>query len=473
LLNVLVLYSPLTVGGVVLLLTEFPQLNALLGAGPLAFTSWPFYLDALVASSVLLFGFVLVGLLFQVTVPRVLNLAIKPDKVYRLYGFHYWIHRLIARMTNIKFFTYLFGDSSYIVHYLRCLGYDLSNVEQTGSNFGTEVKHETPFLCSVGSGTMVADGLSIVNADFSSTSFRVSRASIGPHNFLGNYVTYHSQGKTGDNCLLATKVMVPLDGEVREGVGLLGSPSFAIPRSVERDSRFDHLKSEDGLRCGLAAKNKHNAVTMGLYLLVRWIYLFGATLLAMGAVDLYHSFGASVIVLANVLILLFGVVYFVLIERAVTRFQALKPLFCSIYDLRFWRIERLWKVPAVAYLQVFNGTPFKNVIWRLLGVRLGRRVFDDGCYMSERTMVAIGDDCMLNAETRIQPHSQEDGAFKSDRITIGAGCTVGIGALVHYGVTMGDGAMLAPGSFLMKGEEIPQRARWGGNPAREIQVSGK
>ena len=40
--------------------------------------------------------------------------------------------------------------------------------------------------------------------------------------------------------------------------------------------------------------------------------------------------------------------------------------------------------------------------------------------------------------------------------------------MVHYGVTMGDGSELAPDSFLMKGEEIPPRARWGGNPAREM-----
>ena len=33
---------------------------------------------------------------FVVTVPRLLNLAIKPDKVYRLYGFHYSVHRAIA-----------------------------------------------------------------------------------------------------------------------------------------------------------------------------------------------------------------------------------------------------------------------------------------------------------------------------------------------------------------------------------------
>ncbi len=469
LLNVLVLGVPLVVGGVAILLAEVPQLNALVGAAPLALTSWTFYGDALVASLVLFFGFLLVGLLVVVTVPRVLARAIRPGKVYCLYGFRYWAHRVLARMTNLRFFTYLFGDSSYIVHYLRCLGYKLSPVEQTGSNFGLDVRHETPYLSSVGSGTMVADGLSIINADFSSTSFRVSRATIGPRNFLGNYIAYPSQGRTGDNCLLATKVMVPIDGEVREGVGLLGSPSFEIPRSVQRDSRFDHLTSGDELRRRLAAKNRHNVATMGLYLLVRWGYFFGVTLLALGAVDLYFSFGASVIALAIVLSVLFSVVYFVLVERAATVFRALRPQYCSIYEPYFWWHERYWKLSTQPNL--LSGTPFKGLVWRLLGVRLGKRVFDDGCIIMEKAMVAIGDDCALNAGSIIQCHSQEDGAFKSDRISIGARCSLGVGALVHYGVTINDGAVLAPDSFLMKGEEVPPYAWWGGNPAREMPAA--
>ena len=109
------------------------------------------------------------------------------------------------------------------------------------------------------------------------------------------------------------------------------------------------------------------------------------------------------------------------------------------------------------------------MLWRLLGVRIGRRVFDDGCVLTERTFVTIGDDCTLNVGSVIQCHSQEDGAFKSDRIVIGAGCTLGVGAFVHYGVTMGDGAVLAADSFLMKGEEMPPSALWGGNPAKKMR----
>ena len=400
-----------------------------------------------------------------------MGLVVRPDKVYPLYGFHYALQRATARMTNIKFFAWLFGDSSYIVYYLRGLGYDLSRVEQTGSNFGTEVQHESPLLVSVGSGTMVADGLSVLNADFSSTSFRLSRATIGPHNFLGNNIAYPAGGRTGDNCLLATKVMIPLDGEVREGVGLLGSPCFEIPRTVERDTRFDHLRTGDALHRRLAAKNRYNLRSMALMLFVRWLHTFALTLFGLASVDLYGALGQVVIAGYLALTLAFSTVYFILVERCIGSFRALRPRLCSIYEPYFWWHERLWKVPD-HFLNVFNGTPFKALVWRLLGVRIGRRVFDDGCYLTERTLATIGDDCTLNAGSKIQCHSQEDGTFKSDVTTLGTGCTLGIAAHVHYGVTMGDGAVLAPDAFLMKGEEVPPNARWGGNPAIDMPERG-
>ncbi len=463
-------YMPLLVGGFYLLfalLHTHALAQLLLGSGTGEFTSPQFYLDALVLSLVLFFGFGIVGLAGGFAVARLLSLAIKPDKVYPLYGFHYAMHQAIGWMTNRKSFNWFFGDSSYIVHYLRGLGYDLSLAEQTGANFGTVMHHDTPYLSSVGRGTISCDALSLINADYSSTSFRVSRVMIGAHNFLGNDLAFPAGARTGDNCLLATKTMIPLDGPVREGVGLLGSPCFEIPRSVERDSRFDHLRSGDELRRRLAAKNRYNLRTMGLFLFIRWLHVFALTLLGLVAVNLYDVFGSVTLTADLVLSLVFGVAYFVLVERALMGFGALRPQYCSIYEPYYWWHERLWKVPD-PYLNVLNGTPFKNVIWRLLGVRLGRRVFDDGCAFTERTLTIIGDDCTLAAASHIQCHSLENGTFKSDHTTLGAGCTLGVGAFVHYGVTLGEGAVLAADSFLMKGEEVPAHERWGGNPARAL-----
>jgi non-ribosomal peptide synthetase-like protein len=466
LLTILFGYVPLAIGGAYLLGTLLPSLSELSGtARTQDLATWQLYRDALVTSLVIFFGAISAGLALVVTLPRVLNLALKPDQVYPLYGFRYWAQRTIARTTSARFFMRLFGDSSYIVHYLRGLGYNLSKVEQTGSNFGLQLKHESPYLASIGTGTMVSDGLSIIDADFSSTSFRVSRASIGARTFLGNDIAYPAQSRAGDNCLLATKVMIPIDGHIRQDVGLLGSPCFEIPRSVQRDSRFDHLKTGDELRRRLSAKNRHNAVSIGLYLLVRWAYVFIVTLLTVTAASFYSELGTPVIAADMVFGLVFTALYFVLAERAVAGFRKLEPRFCSIYQPYYWWHERFWKFGMTTYLDVLNGTPFKNPVWRLLGVRLGRRVFDDGCHIPERDLVTVGDHCTLAEGSLIQAHSLEDGTFKSDHIMIGTGCSIGTKALVHYGVRMGDGAVLDADSFLMKGEELAPRARWRGNPA--------
>ena len=470
LVSALVLLPPLALAAVRVLFVELPLLARLVDSGAMAFRTAEFWVEALVVSSVLFWTGTLLGLLGVVTVPRLLNRMLRPGRVYRLYGFHYWLHRLIGGLSNRKFFTELFGDSSFVVGYLRAIGYRLRPVVQTGSNFGMAVQHENPFLSRVGSGTVVADGLSLLNADYSSTSFRVSEVSIGRDNFLGNHIAYPAQGRTGDNCLLGTKVLVPIEGELREGVGLLGSPSFEIPRTVARDSNLDVGDPAEQRRL-LRAKNRHNAVTIGLRLLSRWVHLFGMLVLTLGAVDLFQVWGAIAFVPFTLAGLLFTVFFFVAVERAVDPLRIRAPDGCSIYAHPFWRHERAWKVPNEAYYAMFDGTPFKSVLWRMLGVRIGRRVFDDGCILTERSFTAIGDGCTLNAGSVIQCHSQEDGAFKSDHTVLGAGCTLGVGAFVHYGVTMGDGAVLAPDSFLMKGEEIAPRGHWGGNPAIEVYDS--
>jgi non-ribosomal peptide synthetase-like protein len=473
LIGILFLWAPLLEGGLSLLflgVSAFVEvLDPSVQSGIGALTTRGLFIEALVFSVVLFFGAVLVGILGVGTVPRMLHRFIKPDTVYPLYGFHYGVHRVIARLGRMEFLPLLFGDSSFIVHYLSWAGYRLSPVVQTGSNFGSEVITSDPILTSVGSGTMVADGLSMVNDEVSSTSFRVSRVAIGPRNFIGNDVTYPAGAATGENCLLAVKVMVPLDGKVREGIGLLGSPPFEIPRSVERDSRLDRLRTGEALRRGLAAKNRFNLGTIGIFLLTRWLGVFLVTVIDLIALELFYGVLAHTIMAALfALSAVVAAVYYAAVEGFFEAISPPPPAICSIYDSRFWWVERVWKLHPFHFLHIFNGTPFKNVLWRLIGVRIGKRVYDDGVYISEPTLTAIGDECVFNERSKIQCESQEDGTYKSGRTTIGSGCTIGVGAFVHYGVTMGDGSALAADSFLMKGENVPLGARWGGNPAREM-----
>ncbi len=425
-------------------------------------------LEILAVSFVLFFGALLVGLPIVRAVPWLFHKLIRKDTTYPLYGFHYWVFRSIAALSNSPVYNQLLGDSALIVPYLRFIGYRLNQVVQTGSNFGMTQKHDDPFLCDIGSGTMVSDGLLMINAPMSSSSFALREVRIGAKNYLGNLINFPAAAKVGANCLLATKVMVPTDGPVRENVGLLGSPAFEIPRVVDRDA---HLKivDEPTRRRLVAEKTRYNVATIVGYLLCTWL-LFAVNLFMLAvALAHYGSFGAATIIAFGWASAVVSILFFALVERAGLKFGRLKPQVVSMYDKDFWVHERHWKYSSSPLVALFKGTPLKNAISRLLGVRLGAKVFDDGCFFIDKTLLEIGDFANLNEACIFSGHSLEEGVFKSDRIKVGDGCTIGAGAFVHYGVSMGDNVVLDPDSFLMKGESPDAGTKWRGNPARSVR----
>src|SRR5205085_2938707 len=167
LIGILFVIAPLLEAGLGLLFFEVsslvqsldPSVQSSIGA----LTVRGLVIAALAFSAVFFFGALLVGLLAVGIVPRVLSIFIKPDTVYPLYGFHYAVHRVIAALGRQKSLGLLFGDSSYMVHFLSWVGCRLHPVLQTGSNFGCEVATTNPGLTRVGRGTMIADGLNVVN----------------------------------------------------------------------------------------------------------------------------------------------------------------------------------------------------------------------------------------------------------------------------------------------------------------------
>jgi non-ribosomal peptide synthetase-like protein len=326
-------------------------------------------------------------------------------------------------------------------------------------------------MCRIGSGTMISDGLSMINSELSNSSFRLSGVSIGERNFVGNNVAVPHAAKVGDNCLLATKVMVPIDGPLRENTGLLGSPCFEIPRSVMRDRCAERYQDPAVLGEQLRLKNRSNAAAIAVLLLAQAVMLFLMLGVLAKTFIFYEHHGILVLPVAVIVMTVVLVGYSVLMERVSIGFGRLQPQSCSIYDSYYWTHERYWKFSFTnqnPLMSLFNGTPFKSTIFRLLGIKVGRRLFDDGCWISEKTMTEIGDDCTFAGLSTLQGHSLEDGVFKSGRIRIGDRCSIGSNTFVHYDVEIGDDVEVDPDSFVMKGEVLPSGTRWLGNPARQI-----
>ena len=115
---------------------------------------------------------------------------------------------------------------------------------------------------------------------------------------------------------------------------------------------------------------------------------------------------------------------------------------------------------------MFAGTPFRGMLLRAMGMKVGAKLFDCSSSIHECSLTEVGDYANLNEGCVLQAHSLEEGVFKSDYIRLGNRCSLGPGALVHYGVSTGDDIVLDADSFLMKGEILDSHTEWCGNPAK-------
>jgi non-ribosomal peptide synthetase-like protein len=420
----------------------------------------------LALSAILFFGALSLALAAVYVIPRLCMRGLRPGVTYPNFGFHYLLQSIIRAVSNSGFLSSLFGDSSAIVAYMRYVGWNLNTVYQTGSNMGSDQKHDNPLLCNIGSGTMVSDGLKMINTYSSATSFQLAESKIGDKNFLGNGISYPPNGRTGTNVLFGTKTLVPIDGQVRENIGLLGSPAFEIPRKVCRDRDVNASLDEQTRRTRLHQKNVYNFVTALIFLASQWTVVFVAFMLGQAALTNYNHFGIFVLFAAILADVAFNIVYFIMLERLILGFKRLKPQLASIYDPYFWWHERYWKLNAFQILTMFAGTPLRGMLLRTMGMKVGAKLFDCSLGMPERSLITVGDYTNLNEGCVLQAHSLEEGVFKSDYIRLGNKCSIGPGALVHYGVSTGNDVVLNADSFLMKGEILDSNTEWCGNPAK-------
>jgi non-ribosomal peptide synthetase-like protein len=197
--------------------------------------------------------------------------------------------------------------------------------------------------------------------------------------------------------------------------------------------------------------------------------VFAAFFLGEAALANSDRFGVLALFAGTAVLTAAYLVFFIVIERASLNFKRLQPRLASIYDPYFWWHERHWKLSDSPITALFAGTPFRGMMLRAMGVKVGAKLFDCSQSITERTLTEIGDHANLNEGCVLQAHSLEEGVFKSDIIRLGNGCSIGPGAFVHYGVKMGDHVVLDADSFLMKGEVLDSHAGWRGNPAKLVR----
>lgn len=332
----------------------------------------------------------------------------------------------------------------------------------------------TPDLLEISDGATIADEVSLGAARIESGWLTLAPAKLGRRAFVGNSAVIPAGVTLGDHSLLGVLSAAPSrEGEAaRSGASWLGSPPIELPRRQSSPGFSEARTFTPGRKLWwrravseLARVTLPDAgfilVTVAVIDIALWLWThFGMalTLLCLPAI-----FGgcalAALLAVALVKWLVMG---------------KYRPFARPLWSGFLWRLEfvnalfEFFATPLA--LDALEGTPLLPSYLRLLGARIGRRVYIATTGFLEWDLVEVGDRTILNQECILQTHLFEDRVMKADRLRIGADCEVGEQSIVLYDTAIGDGARVGPLSLVMKGETLPAGTAWVGSP---LSAAGK
>ncbi len=364
----------------------------------------------------------------------------------------------------------LYG-SVYLAPWYRVLGAEVGR----GAEVST-ASFISPDLLSLGEESFIADSVSLGAPRVRDGCLTLDRNRVGRRSFIGNSAMLPPGAAIGDNCLIGCLSAPPADpaDALREGTSWMGSPAIFLPQrqpttGFPAEATFNPPL---GLRAQRAAIEFVRVILPSTCFIILLSLMFSALLLLRDyftvaqtlwfCVPLYLACGLA------------AALFTIIVKWAlVGRYRpGEKPLWSNFV----WRNELLNALHehlAEPFLVgALSGTPFICWYFRLLGARIGRRVYLETTDFSEFDLARIGHGAALNADCTIQTHLFEDRVMKMSTIDIAAGASVGAGSLVLYDTRMEAGAALGDLSLLMKGETLPAGTSWEGIPAGPRRARG-
>jgi acetyltransferase-like isoleucine patch superfamily enzyme len=114
-------------------------------------------------------------------------------------------------------------------------------------------------------------------------------------------------------------------------------------------------------------------------------------------------------------------------------------------------------------------TPFANLLFRVLGAKLGRNVQINSKHIADASLLEIGDNTVIGGGATVIGHIVERGKLKLRKVRIGSSVTIGLNSVIMPGCEIGDHAMIGAGAVLLKNTRVEPRAVYFGVPAEPLK----
>ncbi len=336
-----------------------------------------------------------------------------------------------------------------------------------GADMGKDAEASTvlmiPSLTTVGARAFLADDTLIGGYELGGGWLRTERVKIGKGAFVGNSGMAAPGRKVPKRSLVAVLSAAPRRKTAKPGQSWVGSPPEKLRRvagQVDGSRTYappTSLRVARGLveTCRVLSLLAHLALHLAgagflLWLVSLWGWLptalvSGAVLLVCGALAVGIAVAAK----------------WLLVGRW---HRSEHPLWSSFV----WRGELADAfVEAVAVpwlLRFIPGTSLLNVYFRSMGARIGRGVWCETHWLPEPDLITLADGVTVNKGCVVQTHLFHDRTLAMDAVTLGAGATLGPNSVILPASTLGRHATVGPVSLVMRGESVPDKTRWIGNP---------
>lgn len=132
---------------------------------------------------------------------------------------------------------------------------------------------------------------------------------------------------------------------------------------------------------------------------------------------------------------------------------------------RWYFSNALLYLVRYSFLEFVTPTPFGNIFYALLGMKIGDGVFINSTHISDPAMIEIGDHVTVGGSAVICAHYAQAGYLIVAPVRIGKGTTIGLRATIMGDVVIGESARVLPNSVVLPKTRIGPGETWGGVPA--------
>jgi non-ribosomal peptide synthetase-like protein len=384
------------------------------------------------------------------------------------YSIHYIRKWIVDTLTYMSLFYFRSVYATlFLPKWLRTLGVKVGKRAEIST-----LNHLSADLLEIGNESFLADSTSIGVPMVYLGTMHLRDTHIGDRSFIGNSAVLLPGTNIGNDCLIGVLSTAPVteDDSKINGSSWLGSPPIYLPNRQESPKFSDKLTFHPPWYLYIVRGSiEFFKITMP-YAIGTWLIIFFYTIM----IPFNQTLSFAPLITSAMLLLttlscstmIAGIFFkWVLIGRY-------KPSAKPLWSTFVWRNEFINSITECLifpfYQNMMLGTFMAPFFFRLMGCKIGSKVYMETTEITEFDLVHIQSGSALNFGSTIQTHLFEDRIMKMSVIDIGKGCTVGAMSVVLYDSKMGNHSTLDGLSLLMKGETLPAHTKWQGSPSGRI-----